>query len=300
MNQQFRDNSEDEFDDLEKQLSAISLTAASDEYSQAMDQVRQKANTKSRTFWLPRAAAAFAFFLVFALTLLPFSQISVDNQTVPEVAQELVPEIDPVENLIATTPSYIEGIHYGRLINPVDVSENQTNDVVAFFWYPCDPCNRFEPFLAEWEDELSTEVSLTRVPAIWSEEMRFHARAYYTAQALGISEQTHDEFYAAFHRENENISSEEELIAFFARFNVTPAEVFTAYNGTSTLENLARAEQLNLDYQIRATPSLFIGGQFGVLPSPVADFGEWIEVTDYLLEAFCDPDQPTANTVQAC
>ncbi len=297
MNQQFKDHSDKEFEDLEKQLSAFSLAPASDEYESLMTNVTQKAATKSSTSWLSWPAAVFMLTVVVigVATLAP-SENSTDV-ALPEIAQENLPPIEPITSPL-NPASFIEGIHFARLFEPVDVSNNDTNDVVAFFWYPCDPCNSFEPYLSSWENSLPNDVALTRVPAIWSEEMLFHARAYYTAQALGISEQTHAAFYASFHEENAQLSNEDELLNFFTRFEVSPGDFIAAYNGESTLAAVQQAIQLNAEYQIQATPSLFIGGQFGVLPA--ADFGEWMPITDYLLDAFCDPQQPTANAIQAC
>ena len=299
MNQQFKDSSDREFEDLEAKLSAMSLTPPSDDYQNLANTLPGTISDKSSNNWLVWALAATAIIAVtvgLSEDFLRSDSATSTNQA--EIAQQAAPPVAPIENQ-ASLPSYIEGIHFARLFDPVDVSNNGTNDVVAFFWYSCDPCNQFEPFLGSWENDLPSDVSLTRVPAIWSEEMRFHARAYYTAQALGVSERSHGEFYAAFHRENAAINNEEQLINFFTRFGVTPAEFDSAYAAPETLAAVAQAEQLNAEYGIQATPSLFIGGQFGVIPAAV-DFGEWLEVTDYLLEAFCDPEQATAFTTQAC
>jgi thiol:disulfide interchange protein DsbA len=164
------------------------------------------------------------------------------------------------------------------------MSDSITTQVVAFFWYPCWPCSEFEEHLTSWENNLGDDVTLTRVPAIWSSAMRFHARAYYTVQALGVLDQTHRQFYIEFEKDSPTVANEEELQKFFATIGISASDFYAAYHSETTLDFLQHAEAENIAYQTQSTPSMFVVGKYGISPFGAGGFPEMLEVTDFLIE----------------
>ena len=87
---------------------------------------------------------------------------------------------------VVAEEQYEEGTHY-ELINPaVRTANPDTIEVAEFFWYGCGHCYTFEPMLMQWKKTLAEDVDFQGSPAIWNAKMELHARAFYTAQALGV------------------------------------------------------------------------------------------------------------------
>ncbi len=289
MNQQFREGRDDDFEELEKELAKISLIPPSEKYQQIQQTLRTKTVTGA---WFRRPwaviPAALALVAVIGTLVLDLDQSS-------NIQPALISEGSSNEAVVAVLAdseieqSYREGTHFIALDPPIDVTDSLSTEVVAFFWYPCRPCASFEPFLSRWESELDDDVRLTRVPAIWSEEMRFHARIYYTARQLGLPTATQELFYAAFQSEEPTIGTEEGLLEFFLNQGVAVSDFIDVYNADSTQALVDAAVQTNFVYQIESTPSLFIDGAYGISPQTAGGYPEMLEVADYVIDSvLCD------------
>ncbi|MDP3902924.1 MAG: thiol:disulfide interchange protein DsbA/DsbL, partial [Methylococcaceae bacterium] len=64
-------------------------------------------------------------------------------------------------------------------------------EVIEYFWYGCPHCYSFEPFLSTWAKTLPKNVEFIRQPAVFSELWGKHAKAYFTAEALGVVDKVH-------------------------------------------------------------------------------------------------------------
>lgn len=291
MNQHFNNNSEENSDEFEKRLSAISLVTPSEKYKQIPDRLQTEVTTQDWGHWRWLAAGALACSaVILVLTDIDLTNLDSTMETQPEnfvaessgsLLQDNQPELT---GSLSAEQRFVAGNHYIELRNPIDMSDSTTTEVVAFFWYPCWPCSEFEEYLTSWESELSDDVTLTRIPAIWSSTMRFHARAYFTAQVLGVLDQSHRQFYIEFEKDSPKVANEEELQQFFSTIGISAAEFLRAYHSETILELLDYAEEENRVYQIQSTPSIFVAGKYGISPQGAGGFQEMLEVTDFLIE----------------
>ena len=99
-----------------------------------------------------------------------------------------------------TSERFQLGTHYQRLspTQPTSSSPDQI-EVAEIFWYGCPHCYTFDPYLESWKSDLSANVNFIRVPAVWNPLVELHARAYYTAQALGKGEEMHTPIFREIH-----------------------------------------------------------------------------------------------------
>ncbi len=89
-------------------------------------------------------------------------------------------------------PAFKEGVSYVPVLPAQPTSTNPGQiEVVDFFWYGCPHCNTFEPYLEGWERSKPANVVVKRVPAILEPDWEPAARAYYTADALGLLPKSH-------------------------------------------------------------------------------------------------------------
>lgn len=290
MNQHIDSDDETSIDDFEKRLAAMSLVTPTAQYGLIPGKLQKSANTRwGRWHWLT-AGALFCAMAVLAISFKGFIYVDsfIENHVDTSVAENSGTATQGKQGglvgTIAAEPRFIPGKHYIELPNPIAVPDRTTVEVLAFFWYPCGPCFEFEEILNSWESEQSDGITLTRVPAIWSPTMRFQARSYFTAQVLGVLDNSHSQFYEAFEKDNTTITNEEELQLFFGTIGISAAEFLRAYYSETTMQLLEQAEMLNRTYNIQSTPVLFIAGKYGISPQGAGGLQEMLEVADFLIE----------------
>ena len=84
-----------------------------------------------------------------------------------------------------------EGIEYQRVVPPQPTDDPSKVEVVELFWYGCPHCYHFEPILEAWAKNKPDYVYFKRIPAIFRDSWVPFARAYYTAQVLGVLDRIH-------------------------------------------------------------------------------------------------------------
>ena len=200
-------------------------------------------------------------------------------------------DIDPARNgsapalRTAIEPSrFMAGVHYERIPeeNRIGVGANGP-DVIEFFMYGCFPCYSFEPALAQWETTLPSDVRFERVPALFNPLARLHAQVFYTAEALGKTDELHGAFFEEIHRNGNRLDSASALTALFASFGVERETFVRTFESQAVAQALERAADLNRLYQPPATPALVIDGAYVTTPGMVRSFPMMLEVASELL-----------------
>jgi hypothetical protein len=98
-----------------------------------------------------------------------------------------------------------ESVGYETL-SPAQPTHNPDKiEVIEFFWYGCPHCYDFEPVLENWVKSLPKNVEFIRQPAVFSDLWGKHAKAYFTAEALGVVDKIHADFFDAIQNKNKNL-----------------------------------------------------------------------------------------------
>jgi thiol:disulfide interchange protein DsbA len=217
----------------------------------------------------PRAAAARGRRLAlaaFAATI-TLVAIIVRLPLPPRDAGQTAPVVQ-APSATTAAPRFVAGRHYEVLRGgaPLDASAEPVT-VTEFFMFVCGPCYVFEPELVRWSEQTRSRVSVNRVPALFSPLAELHARAFYTAAALGKLDAMHAAFFDEIHVRGNPLASVPELEQFFARFGVDEETFSEAFGSAAVNAELERAAALNRAYNIRATPSLVVAGRYSTNPS---------------------------------
>lgn len=186
-----------------------------------------------------------------------------------------------------TTGRFELGVHYLRLSPTQPTSSNPDQvEVCEVFWYGCPHCNNFDPLLEEWRAKQPGYVSFVRVPAVWNDLLRLHARAFYTAEALGKGAEMHAEFFREIHERNNGLDSEAKLTEFFGRFGVDAAAFKEAFDSFAVQAKLQRADELSRRYRIGSVPTLVINGKYTTdAPQAGGDYEDLLALADELVAA---------------
>src|SRR3954471_17454765 len=78
-------------------------------------------------------------------------------------------------------------------------------EVIEFFYYGCESCNRLEPHLQSWLKTLSPDILFRRIPALRRTAWMPLTRVYFALEQLGEIETMHTEVYRAVHEEGINL-----------------------------------------------------------------------------------------------
>mgnify|MGYP006173894261 CR=1 FL=1 len=92
--------------------------------------------------------------------------------------------------------------------------------------------------------------------------VELHARAFYTAEALGKAEEMHTPFFREIHVNRNSLSTEAQLQAFFAQFGVDAQAFENAFNSFSVNLKMQRADDLAKRYRISSVPTVVINGKY--------------------------------------
>ena len=151
---------------------------------------------------------------------------------------------------------------YETLSSPQPTQNPDKIEVIEFFWYGCPHCYSFEPFLEKWVKSLPKNVEFIRQPVAFNELWSKHAKAYYTAEALGVVDKVHADFFDAIQNKKEKLETEEELAKFFKAHGVNETQFHEAYNSFAVDAKMRNAPSMATRYGITGVPAIVINGKY--------------------------------------
>jgi thiol:disulfide interchange protein DsbA len=178
------------------------------------------------------------------------------------------------------------GVDYQRLspTQPTSSPPDQV-EVAEVFWYGCPHCFHFDPMVEAWRAKKPEYVNFIRIPAVWNPLLQFHARAFYTAEALGKGAEMHSEFFKEIHERGNALDTEQKLQEFFGRFGVDATAFKTAFDSFAVHAKLQRADELNRRYRIGSVPTLIVNGKYTTEGSQTASYEDLLELVSVLAAA---------------
>ena len=175
------------------------------------------------------------------------------------------------------------GVHYQRLspTQPTSSGPEQV-EVAELFWDGGPHCYDFEPYLERWLETKPGSIAFVRIPAMWNDLLRLHARAFYTAEALGKLDEMHSAFFAEIHERGNRLDSRGALERFFGRFGVEAEAFAQAFDSYTVHTKVQRAEELARRYRITSVPSIVINGKYTSNATLAGSYDALIELIDEL------------------
>jgi|SRR5690606_1482795 len=191
------------------------------------------------------------------------------------------PAIDPAQAeaslaAAASGAAPVEGTDYVVIANgePFEPANGQV-EVTEIFGYTCPHCATFQPLVSAWKEKLPADVRATYVPAPFGGYWIPYAKAYYTAEALGVLDQTHARMFGALHISRElpiQNATPEAIGAWYAQNSSVDAKEFAAVMQSFGIEaKLKRAAQFIQRSGVDATPTLVVNGKYRVTGRTLPD-----------------------------
>ncbi|WP_395374280.1 DsbA family protein [Marinicella sp. W31] len=194
-------------------------------------------------------------------------------------------ETKVAEKMEKATADYQAGIHY-EVLSPVWDTEVKDEVVVyEFFGYLCPHCNTFQPYMHSFEAKKADNVKLVRVPVIFQPMWKIYAQSYYTAEAMGLLEQTHQAMFDAIHKQRRQFRSIEQIADWYASSFGVDREKFLSTANSFVIDNLLRkSDKMMRAMDIRSTPTVVVDGKFKPKADALKTRAELMQVVDFLVE----------------
>ena len=183
----------------------------------------------------------------------------------------------------AASSAYEEGTHYQVLDNPQPTASGDQVEVVEVFWYGCPHCYSLEPSVHRWLENKPANVKFERMPAALNPTWAFHAKVYYTAEALGIMDVFHETFFNQIHLHKKRMSSESEVKKLFSKLGVAEADFDKAWKSFSVDSKVRRAKQRVIGYQLRSVPAVIVNGKYLVTAQSAGGNAQIFKVVNELV-----------------
>lgn len=173
-------------------------------------------------------------------------------------------------------------------VSPAQPVQNPAKvEVIEFFWYGCPHCYSLEPVMVEWLKTKPANVEFIRQPAVFSELWGKHAKAYYTAEALGVLDKVHADLFntvqAALRDKKPALTDEDDLAKFFAAHGVKEEDFRAAYSSFLVDAKLRQAESIGPRYGITGVPSLVVNGKYKVTAQSAKSQANMLNVVNQLI-----------------
>jgi thiol:disulfide interchange protein DsbA len=182
------------------------------------------------------------------------------------------------------TLSQAESLGY-EILTPAQPVQNEDKiEIIEFFSYGCPHCYTLDPVLEKWLKTKPDNVEFIRQPVIFSPIYGKYAKAYFVAEALGILDKVHADFFDAIHNKKQKLSSEEQLAKFFAAHGVDETEFRNTFNSFLIDTKMRQAKAMAPRYRISGVPAVIINGKYKT-SGPLAKSNEnIIKVMEQLIQ----------------
>lgn len=163
-----------------------------------------------------------------------------------------------------TSAKFKEGTNYTKIVpaQPTNAAPGKV-EVAEVFWYGCGHCFTLDPAIESWRAKgKQPYVDFVRVPAMWNEGTRLHARIFYTAEVLGKLDELHTLIFREIHVNNNQLNTEDKIGAFFAQHGVSREKFKETFSSFAVESKLQRADFLNKRFRIESVPTVVVNGKY--------------------------------------
>lgn len=173
------------------------------------------------------------------------------------------------------------GRDYQLVDPPQPTAAGKNVEVIEFFWYGCPHCNSMQPSLRAWLQKKPAEVEFRRVPAVFQDSWVPLTRAYYTLDAMGLTDQLHHEVFAAIHEQKVRLQDPKVLFDWVANRGVDRQKFNDTYNSFGVQSRVQRSIDMTRNYDVPFTPVVVVDGRYITAPSMTLKPGGGVDYERY-------------------
>ena len=173
----------------------------------------------------------------------------------------------------AKSPPPVAGIDYAEIPNgqPFDTTDGRI-EVVEVFGYVCPFCAAVQPTVRAMKEKLPGDVHMVYLPAPFGSMWDNYAKAYYTAETMGLVDKTHEAMFRAIHIDKTlkgelGNDTPEQIAAFYAAYGADPKQFVSSMSSFAIAAKVNRARQWMMAAfgdDRASTPTFIVNGKYRV------------------------------------
>ena len=199
----------------------------------------------------------------------------------------------------AGEPAFEAGKNFFAVEPPQPTHSTGKAEVVEVFSYACPACNAFQSTMEKLKAALPANTELIHLPASFrpDEDWPVFQRAFYTAQALGIIDKTHQATFDAVwkpegtlrisdpktNRPVKPMPSMEDVAKLYATFGVKADDVVATANSFAVNAKMKQADAQLKAYGVDSTPTLIVNGKYRLTAQSAGSIDKVIPLVRFLL-----------------
>ena len=177
-----------------------------------------------------------------------------------------------------------EGDGYTTITPAQPTQTGDKIEVLEIFWYACPHCYDFEPYISEWLESKPDDVEFRHMPGIFRKNWIPHAKAFFTAEKLGILDSIHGPLFDAIHKEKKKIHDDASIKKFFVKHGVDKGEFTKIYESDEVDTKVKQAFVMGQRYKLTGVPALIVNGKYMVSGSTAGSFENVLKVINTLID----------------
>lgn len=190
----------------------------------------------------------------------------------------------------AETPAaaHEAGKNYFVIDPPQSTATGDKVEVLEVFSYACPHCAHFQPYAEQIKQSLPAGAVFNYMPAVFNPTWEPYARAYYTAESLGILDLTHQPMFDALHRDHLPMRTIEDLATFYTQHGVDKAKFLAASSSFEVESKLTRSRELVKAFGVDGTPSIVVNGKYRMTGQSAGGYPQLVELVNFLVKQELD------------
>ena len=184
---------------------------------------------------------------------------------------------------------FIAGRDYLLINPPQPTSTGGKIEVLEFFWYGCPHCNSLQAPLGEWLKNRPADVEFRRTPAVLGQSWIPLTQAFFTLEAMGLTEKLHHDVFAAIHNDKIKLQDPKTLFDWVAKRGVDRKQFMDTYNSFGVRSRVQRAIDMSRNYDISGTPAIVVDGRYLTAPhlglgrGDVLSYERYFKIVDHVI-----------------
>lgn len=178
------------------------------------------------------------------------------------------------------------GREFDAVTKQIPTDDPAKIEVMEVFWYGCPHCYHMEKPLKAWLKKMPADVTFKRMPALPRNDWAPMAKAYFTMEALGISDKLHGELFKAIHDQKVLKPTDEKATITWItnKSGLDRAKVEETFKSFTVNTNLTRAAQVFRSSGATGVPSLIVDGKYITSGTMANGNANALKVVDYIIE----------------
>jgi thiol:disulfide interchange protein DsbA len=193
------------------------------------------------------------------------------------------------------------GKHYFPVEPAQPTSTGSKIEVVEVFSYACPACNAFQSVMLKLKAALPANAELVYLPASFrpDEDWPVFQRAFYTAQALGVLDKSHDATFDAVWKDDGTLrisdatthqpvkpmpTIQDVANTFEKKFGVKADEFVATSSSFAINTKMKRADAQLKAYGVDSTPTLIVNGKYRLTAASAGSVDKVIPLVKFLID----------------